>query len=200
VTRVRLARHLFSFMQVARRALAGSSRALRAPGYATQRALSTVSDAPTNNLPDELPWFVDPAFETRPAPPHQQPVRTGDSHPPFPPEAASVSSLERLYGALSKSPLLEPATLLVCKPPNRPPGPALPEAMPRGRRKRGGTDLGEGVERLKGVPESGGMWNWIVLAQVKDGAEKRGGIESVVRLVRGTVRLGFSFPFALSAH
>jgi hypothetical protein len=175
-------------MNIARTALASFSRViLRTPRYAT-RALTTAS-IPADT-PEPLPWFVDPAFETRPAPPHQ-PARATDSHPPLPADASASAPLARLHAALATSPLLEPATLVVCRPPSRPPGPALPEAEPRGRRRRGGTDLGEGVERMRGVPESGGMWAWVVLAQVRDGAEKRGAIESVTRLVRSTVRLVF---------
>jgi hypothetical protein len=132
-------------------------------------------------------------------------ARERPSHPPLPADAASSPALSTLYEALSTSPLMEPASLTVCAPPRIPSGPALPTAQPKGRRKRGGTEKGRGVTerlekmdgadlgefglRMKGVPETGGLWKWVVLAQVKEGAEKRGGIESTIRLVRSTVCL-----------
>ncbi|KDQ59567.1 hypothetical protein JAAARDRAFT_127153, partial [Jaapia argillacea MUCL 33604] len=51
------------------------------------------------------------------------------------------------------------------------------------KRTRGRVDGGRGV--LEDV--GGGIWNWVVIAQVKEGTEKRGAIESVVRLVRKTL-------------
>lgn len=61
-------------------------------------------------------------------------------------------------------------------------GPPLPDSPPKGRRKRGRTYAGEGVYEY-----AGGIWNWIIIAQVKEGTEKRGAIESVVRIVRRTL-------------
>ncbi|KZT67793.1 hypothetical protein DAEQUDRAFT_728791 [Daedalea quercina L-15889] len=58
-------------------------------------------------------------------------------------------------------------------------GPPLPDSPPKGRRKRGRTYAGEGV-----YDRAGGIWSWIIVAQVKEGTEKRGAIESVVRVVR----------------
>ncbi|KAF8902086.1 hypothetical protein CPB84DRAFT_1707878 [Gymnopilus junonius] len=52
--------------------------------------------------------------------------------------------------------------------------------MPRGRRRRGGTYASEAVWDMP----SNGLWDWIVIAQVKEGTENRGSLESVVRLVR----------------
>jgi len=58
-------------------------------------------------------------------------------------------------------------------------GPPLPDSPAKGRRKRGRTYAGEGV-----YDYTGGVWSWIVVAQVKEGTENRGAIESVVRVVR----------------
>jgi ribosomal silencing factor RsfS len=42
----------------------------------------------------------------------------------------------------------------------------------------------------------GGLWSWVVVAQVKEGTENRGAIESVVRVIRKTL-LGHEPPFLL---
>jgi hypothetical protein len=72
--------------------------------------------------------------------------------------------------------------------------------LPHGRRNRGGTFSGESAYDMF----DGGLWSWVVLAQVsiflikkvplpincpkvKEGTEKRGSIESVVRVIRKTV-------------
>lgn len=166
------------------RTILNSGRVLRAQGA---RLSSTQTNSATLPVADELPWFVDPKFEVRAVPPHLPQRPPSEPLAPLPEDARDSPHLSSLYDTLSVSPLLEPSTLLVCPPPRIPPGPALPESKARGRRKRGGTDLGDGVEDMRGVPETGGLWKWIVLAEVKEGAEKRGGIESVIRLVRSTV-------------
>ena len=159
-------------------------RALRIPG---KRLLST----------QPRPWFVDsePALSVRQMPPHL----TSKTHqlPPSLPDP-----IRHLYARLSQSPLLEPSFLDVREPVAPPPGPPLPRRAPHGRRRRGGTYSGEGIEE-----DQGGVWDWFVLAQVrtldiflsslidhralkvKDGTENRGSIEAVVRLVRKTVSL-----------
>ncbi|KAF8797975.1 hypothetical protein BYT27DRAFT_7203663 [Phlegmacium glaucopus] len=42
----------------------------------------------------------------------------------------------------------------------------------------------------------GGLWSWVILAQVKEGTENRGAIESVVRVIRKTL-LSHEPPFLL---
>jgi len=146
----------------------------RIPSYAARR-LSTTSSS-QNTSP--APWFVDPEPEPiyimRQNPPH---LPVGPASLP----ADVTPEIRLLHAQLAQSPHLDPSALLVCAPIPTPPGPPLPEAMPKGRRKRGRTYVGEGVL------EPGGIWSWIVLAQVKEGTEKRGAIESVVRLVRKTL-------------
>lgn len=139
-------------------------RALRTPG---KRLLST----------QPRPWFVDPepALSVRQMPPHLAP----NTHQ-LP--ASLPDPIRHLYAKLSQSPLLEPSFLDVREPVSPPPGPPLPRRAPHGRRRRGGTYHGEGIEE-----NQGGVWDWFVLAQVKDGTENRGSIEAVVRLVRKTL-------------
>jgi hypothetical protein len=140
-----------------------------------------------------LPWFVDP--EDPPA----LPPRTGYNLPPHlaKQEAAAPAPLpdsvpehlKLLHRQLSKSPHLETSTLLVCPPPSMPIGPGLPPRPPRGaRRLRGGTYSGEGIPMADDVGGGNGLWRWWVVAQVKRGTENRGAIESVIRVVRKTVR------------
>jgi hypothetical protein len=165
---------------------AGASRSLRA--FPPRRAFSDAAGASASSAPPSdpppapapspslaadadadagaLPWFVDPAFASRPAPPHQPAVP--DTHPALPADAARVPALRALHAALAPAPFLEPGTLLVRAPLPTPPGPALPETPARGRRKRGGSDVGTGVDPLRhGLLEEGGVWRWIVLAQVR---------------------------------
>ncbi|KIJ16729.1 hypothetical protein PAXINDRAFT_112742 [Paxillus involutus ATCC 200175] len=144
----------------------------RAPACTTaircKRLLSTAASS--------RPWFVDPEPDNvRHLPPHLLP-KTQDFPPNLP------VSIKELFAKLSQSPFLEPSTLEVKEPTPIPPGPALPKSIPKGRRKRGRTYSGEGL-----AEEQGGIWSWIVTAQVKDGTENRGSIEAVVRLVRKTL-------------
>ncbi|CAL1703654.1 unnamed protein product [Somion occarium] len=151
------------------------------------RALSSIP--PSDPPPTVIPWFIDPSEQTESAS-HTPYVSTSlarppalTPHPPLPVDLSSSSVLAQLYELLKTSPHLEPGTLLVREPIPSSVGPPLPPAMPKGRRQRGRTYFGEGIEGFEG----GGLWSWIMLAQVKEGTEKRGAIESVVRLVRKTL-------------
>ncbi|KAF8744789.1 pirin family, partial [Rhizoctonia solani] len=83
-----------------------------------------------------------------------------------------------LYEHLSQSPLLGSAPR-ICKPSSLPSrnlnDMALAYSQPKGRRRRGVHDAGESV----GEPDD--MWSWYMIAQVKEGTECRGAIESVIR-------------------
>ena len=157
------------------------------------------------------PWFVDPedveppSFARRPTPHFSE---NDDEAVLLEIPSGVPDAIRVLHNELSTSPFLEPATLIVRKPLNIPAGPPLPERKPRGKRKRGGTYAGESQ-----LDSSGGIWNWIVMAQVqlqlgvelhtfslifiqvKEGTEARGSIESVVRIVRTTV----CYPLALAS-
>lgn len=204
-------------MQTLRTALRSAhlSPTLKRVPLASRRALSTSLDSPATPTPPPKPWFVDadtePIYHHRQSPPHLPAAAS-----PLP--AAVSEPIRILHAQLMQSPHLEPSALLVRDPIPTPPGPPLPDAVPKGKRKRGGTHAGHGVAF------QGGIWSWIVLAQVrvlpfgfplpglvpvdadlryfafgvpqvKEGTEKRGAIESVVRLVRKTVR-GLSFPWS----
>ncbi|CCM07223.1 uncharacterized protein FIBRA_09568 [Fibroporia radiculosa] len=145
----------------------------------SRRPLSTV---PSSSSASSLPWFVDPS-DALPTKPTTQPRRPALADVrPLPSVIPPGSPVAQLHSALSTSPHLEPGMLFVREPIPTDVGPPLPDAVPKGRRKRGRTYAGEGVQ-----DHTGGIWSWIVLAQVKEGTEKRGAIESVVRIVRKTL-------------
>ncbi|EJD06074.1 uncharacterized protein FOMMEDRAFT_59638, partial [Fomitiporia mediterranea MF3/22] len=123
------------------------------------------------------PWFVDQEYlPTRAHPPHSaspNPPQETLLPPDLPPH------LNKLHSELSRSPHVERGGVQIRPPPASEAGPSLPSALPKGRRRRGRTDIG------LGVPDNGGtLWRWIVIAQVKEGTENRGAIESVMRVVR----------------
>ncbi|KAJ7046697.1 hypothetical protein C8F04DRAFT_938456 [Mycena alexandri] len=123
------------------------------------------------------PWFVDAAVRSgRAQPPH---IRLNDA-PPLPQDAPQP--VKDLHAQLLLSPLLDPTTLVVSQPIGLPEGPPLPLREPQGRRRRGGTYHGESIYDVPGS-----LWSWIVMAQVKEGTENKGAIESVVRVVRKTL-------------
>ncbi|KAG6334378.1 hypothetical protein ID866_4717 [Astraeus odoratus] len=137
------------------------SSSSRGPAAATSSAVIsrrlTVQPVPPSPPPPR-PWFVDeepPTLSPRHAPPHLAPKV--HELPPNIPDA-----VRQLYGKLSQSPLLEPSLLDVREPVMPPPGPPLPRRTPRGRRRRGGTYFGEGIQE-----QQGGIWSWVVTAQVR---------------------------------
>ncbi|KAF9005598.1 hypothetical protein BDQ17DRAFT_1239785 [Cyathus striatus] len=125
-----------------------------------------------------VPWFVD--HEERPSfslnePPHI--ARNPSAFPAVPEDAPEP--LKALHAQLATSPHLDPSTLVVSRPVTPSVGPPLPLRVPHGKRGRGGTYAGTSELEFEG-----GIWSWIVMAQVKEGTENRGAIESVVRVVR----------------
>ncbi|KAJ7582801.1 hypothetical protein C8J56DRAFT_231672 [Mycena floridula] len=124
--------------------------------------------------PASIPWFVDPPQPSTPTlVRHRLEVL-----PPLPEEAPR--SLKELHSELSKSPYLEPSTLLITRPITAASLPETRHRAPAGRRRvRGGAFPGDSAYDVPG-----GLWSWILLAQVKDGTEDKGSIESVVRAVR----------------
>jgi len=170
-------------MQALRLCAPRCSRRLRV--NTTRRALSGASSTSSSNL-SPLPWFIDPP-ELIPGTSTENKVSTSHPHrsAPLPSLPAAIppdSPIAQLRAALRDSPHLEPGTLIVREPIPTVPGPPLPDSVPKGRRKRGRTYAGEGV-----YDHTGGIWSWIVVAQVKEGTEKRGAIESVIRVVRKTL-------------
>ncbi|KAI0713438.1 hypothetical protein C8Q76DRAFT_619847 [Earliella scabrosa] len=156
--------------------------------YTTSASSSSPSSSSQSTNP--LPWFIDPSeaesstrspYTTRVAIP-QAPARP---LPPLPAALPPDHPIARLHAELKSSPHLEPGTLLVREPVPTSVGPPLPDAMPKGRRRRGRTYAGEGVSE-----DIHGLWEWLVIAQVKEGTENRGAIESVIRIVRKTLLTG----------
>ncbi|KAJ7156054.1 hypothetical protein C8R43DRAFT_422395 [Mycena crocata] len=124
-----------------------------------------------------VPWFLDPVTApVRSRPPH---FHLADP-PPLPHDAPQP--VKDLHAQLAQSPLLDLPTLLVSRPRSLPEGPPLPLREPKGRRNRGGTYYGESSYDVPGS-----LWSWIVMAQVKEGTENKGAIESIVRVVRKTL-------------
>lgn len=110
----------------------------------------------TTSTTSQLPWFVDPTPFARQKAPHL--IQNGSA--PLPEDVPSV--IKNLHAALKTSPHLDQSQLLVCEPIPTLPGLPLPDAIPKGRRRRGRTYAGEGVA----TGMVGGLWNWIILAQV----------------------------------
>ncbi|OCH89111.1 hypothetical protein OBBRIDRAFT_813317 [Obba rivulosa] len=149
-----------------------------------RRSLSSAASPSSSTAPPSIPWFVDPAeYAPQPPSPAPSPLRHAQSFPPLPAALPPSGPIARLHAALAASPHIEPGMLVVREPVPTPLGPPLPEQPVKGRRRRRGvTNSGEGIDA-----ETGGIWSWIVLAQVKEGTENRGAIESVVRIVRKTL-------------
>lgn len=130
------------------------------------RALSIPSDAASSS--STLPWFVEDTEPIYAAPKpvaQRQLLALSPDLPPLPSEVPN--EIKTLHAALALSPHLEPSALLVRKPIPTPMGPPpLEDQLPKGRRKRGRTYVGEGVRVGTGYLE-GDIWNWIVLAQVR---------------------------------
>ncbi|KAI8999020.1 hypothetical protein BD414DRAFT_476745 [Trametes punicea] len=147
------------------------------------------SDSPASSssaAPSPIPWFVDPSEEgVTPSPyARRASVPQAPSRPlaPLPAAISPDHPVARLHAELKNSPHLEPGKLLVREPIPTAVGPPLPPSAPKGRRRRGGTYAGEGVSE-----DLSGIWQWVVIAQVKEGTENRGAIESVIRTVRKTL-------------
>ncbi len=138
------------------------------------------------------PWFVDADEAPVPSTSHAQApgfVRPQVEVKPLPPGLPEY--LKWAHSHLAQSPLLDLSTLTVSKPlPSEfQPIVDLPMNIPTRRLSRIERSLwpGRGIE----VGMSGGIWDWALVAQVKEGTEGRGAIESVAFEVRNMV--GFKF-------
>ncbi|KAH8117586.1 hypothetical protein DFH11DRAFT_1575900 [Phellopilus nigrolimitatus] len=133
--------------------------AVESHSFLTRSGLSSVAGHST-------PWFVDQDFaHSRPAPPHLSPPSEFSSAL----QAQSLPSdlpiyLTALFAELVNSPYLEQGGVKIGPPLPTRPGPPLPSALPKGRRRRGRTEYGLGVPDVEG-----GLWRWIVIAQVRVG-------------------------------
>ncbi|KAH6918637.1 hypothetical protein BKA70DRAFT_1554667 [Coprinopsis sp. MPI-PUGE-AT-0042] len=140
---------------------------------ALSRCIST-SRVCRNEAAIPTPWFV----EERPKAHFETPASLRIKlAPPIP--TTTPELLKELHAQLLHSPHLDVKHLVVTNAVTPPSGPELPDRLPQGRRGRGGTFAGESM-----YDATNGLWNWIVFAQVKEGTEGRGAIDSVVRVVR----------------
>ncbi len=139
----------------ARRAFTSSASSSTAPSTSSSSVSSPA-----------LPWFMDPSdVEPTPSPYSRQvgiPRAAAQPLPPLPSDLPSDHPITRLHAELKASPHLEPGTLLVRSPIPTATGPPLPPSMPKGRRKRGRTYVGEGM-----LDNMSGIWEWVVIAQVR---------------------------------
>ena len=143
------------------------------------------------------PWFVDADEEPVPSTSRAQApgfVRPQVEVKPLP--LGVPDYLKRAHSHLVQSPLLDLSTLTVSKPlpsefqaivdlPTNIPKRRLQRRLPRMERELW---PGRGIE----VGMSGGIWNWVLVAQVKEGTEGRRAIESVAFEVRNMVGFKFS--------
>ncbi|KAF8520169.1 hypothetical protein BU17DRAFT_47018 [Hysterangium stoloniferum] len=137
----------------------------------------------------KIPWFVTPddpddfPLEARLKQRRTPSLQTTSQVPPLPRDVPD--HLRELHSALCVSPFLETSALTVTRPVQPLPAPPLPVLRSRGvRRKRGGTDAGDGI-----AMPGNGIWSWFVMAQVKEGTEMKGSINNVVKGIRTVVPL-----------
>ncbi|KAG9126555.1 hypothetical protein FRC07_003009 [Ceratobasidium sp. 392] len=159
---------------------------LRGRGNISVRVVSSS----TRQLDSEnnTPWFMRDESHADDAtqPPLNEVPRIGNQTLP----ADLPEHLATLHRHLSQSPLLAPFTLRICKPSSirsrtTTDDLTLPYSRIKGRRRRGVHDAGESV----GEPDD--MWSWYVIAEVKEGTEGRGAIETVIRNAqRETIHTG----------
>lgn len=162
-----------------------SARAVAARESSRATHVRGLSTASSSEQPRPVPWFVDPSELQKAGPSHHPTptVLTPANLRPLPSDLPSTHPIAHLHAQLLTSPHLEHEYTIVRDPVPTDIGPPLAEAAPRGKRKRGKTNGGEGFGDIGMSP-----WRWIVVAQVKEGSENRGAIESVARIVRKSVR------------
>ena len=132
----------------------------------TSASFSAATSSNSSSAPSPLPWFVDPGEEEHWTSPYDRRVAIPQTPTrPLAPLPAAIPHdhpIARLHAELKVSPHLEPGTLLVREPIPTATGPPLPPSAPKGRRRRGGTNAGQGVNE-----DLGGIWQWVVIAQVR---------------------------------
>ncbi|KAG8954028.1 hypothetical protein FRC04_001012 [Tulasnella sp. 424] len=112
-----------------------------------------------------------------------------------PPPSEAPQYLQALYTQLQTSPFLEHDYIRISAPVAKPSPPPGFFRAPKGRRRRGGTDHGEGLGA--GLEPHGQLWSWLLLLQVKEGTEGRGAVEYVAKLARNLIikeNPGFHVP------
>lgn len=131
------------------------------------------------NTENKLPWFMREETATL-----EENTLSALEEFPRPSKQSLPNDLPEhlvtLHQHLGQSPLLAQSTIRIYTPTsfksrNLSDDLTLPYSRAKGRRRRGVHDAGESV----GEPND--MWNWYVLAEVKEGTEGRGAIEAVIR-------------------
>ncbi|KAF8311619.1 hypothetical protein DL93DRAFT_2083115 [Clavulina sp. PMI_390] len=146
------------------------------------RALST----PPQSQSQPAPWFVDedePSTLPTRFTQHNENTTLPASAPP-PTEAPAP--LHTLHSHLTSLPLLQSVTVLTAAQFQelRASGESTqPSRRPHGKRRRGGSSFGG-----TGVGDPPALWEWVLQAEVKPGAEKRGAVTSVMRSALKAVR------------
>lgn len=127
------------------------------------------------------PWFVDEGTESSTVLGQSDGVnRKNDGQTAAvvqhsPPPSNTPDRLRALHAHLITLPLLDSVSVV---PASRrlPAEASLPTQRPHGKRKRGGSGYGG-----DGVGDPSPIWDWVLEADVKEGAEKRGAVQAVLR-------------------
>ncbi|KIM30152.1 hypothetical protein M408DRAFT_328248, partial [Serendipita vermifera MAFF 305830] len=167
---------------------------LRSISHKSPIFISTRSFAHSRRiLSAKKPWFVDEEEHD------EQPI-AGLSTPKQasptvkPPPANAPAYLVSTYMFLAQSPLIDPATLHLGSPlpANAHPDPDLPlPILKKVLKSRGRMPKEAGYGRGVGEGPGQGVYQWEVVAQVKEGAEMRGAVEVVSASVRNMLRREF---------
>lgn len=148
---------------------------------ATRAILPRTLNSSRNHLNaySSRPWYVEE--DPEPKSPFQEPTTAIK-----PPPEGIPDHLSTVYSFLATSPYLEPLSLVV-GPPDKQADVDLPLPLLKSVRKsrKRVKERGYGVGVSEGPGQ--GVYNWILMAQVKEGAESRGAIESVSSSLRALV-------------
>ncbi|KAI0032324.1 hypothetical protein K488DRAFT_50148 [Vararia minispora EC-137] len=93
------------------------------------------------------------------------------------------SALQILYVDFARSPLIDPAELLVREPFSLPLGPALPDTVHGKRRKRGFRE----IDISSIGPVNSALWDWVMLVQLKEGIDRTRGVTMLGALAKRTM-------------
>jgi len=133
------------------------------------------------------PWFVDEETGSSAVPEQSDLANRKHEkqavarHLPLPNNLPNY--LRELHAHLITLPLLDSVSVVCTSSRDFSLEDSLPALRPHGKRKRGGYSYGS-----DGVGDPPPIWEWILEADLKEGAEKRGAVEAVLRSVTKVVR------------
>jgi len=136
------------------------------------------------------PWFVDEETDSSVVP--EQSDLANRKHEGravarhVPPPNNIPNHLRELHAHLITLPLLDSVSVVCASSRDISLEDSLPARRPHGKRKRGGSSYGS-----DGVGDPSPIWEWILEADLKEGAEKRGAVEAVLRSATKTLAEGF---------